>query len=123
MSTTTPFPLFTDQQCDATLVITDATGAVANVNGVPVWATSDATQVLVTPAADGMSAVVAGVAPSPAGTTCRITVTANADLDPNGPPVIITGVSQDILVSLDPAKAASVMTITLSAPVPQPVGP
>jgi hypothetical protein len=110
---------FNTQQVPATLAITNAAGQPANVNGVPVWASSDETQVLVTAAADGMSAVVAGVAPSAAGTTCRVTVTANADMDPNGPPVILTGVSEDITITLDPANQASVMTIALGAAVPK----
>ena len=76
----------TDQNYpNAALTITDSQGRAAVVDGVPTWASSDATVLKVTPAADGMSAVVDTVAPSPldaAGTPVpsRITVTADADV-------------------------------------------
>lgn len=46
--------LTTAQQFNPTLAITNAAGQPAQVDGVPVWATSDATIVTVTAAADGM---------------------------------------------------------------------
>lgn len=103
------------QQFNATLAITNSAGAAAQVQGVPVWATSDATIVTVTASADGMSATVPCVAPG----TARITVTANADLDASGAVIPITGVSEDIVVTIDPAQQASVMTLTLGAAVPK----
>jgi len=103
----------TSQMFNATLAIVDSTGAAARVDGVPVWATSDGTIVSVTAAADGMSATIPCVAPG----TARVSVTADADLGSGVQ--TITGVSEDIVVTLDPAHVASVMTLTLSAPVPK----
>jgi hypothetical protein len=102
---------FNTQQFDATLAITNAAGAAATVDGVPVWASSDATVLTVTAAADGMSAVIPCVAPG----TARVTVTADADMGAGI--VTITGVSEDIVVTLDPANAASVVTLTLGPAV------
>lgn len=113
----------TDQQFNATLVITDPAGNPAPVNGAPVWATSDATVLSVTASADGMSCVVGTVAPG----TARVTVTADADVVPGGAPITITGVSEDINVTLGPSHLASQIAITLGAPVakppPTPPGP
>lgn len=65
-----------DQQVALTIQPVDKKGAPAQVDGAPVWASSDATILTVTAAADGMSANVAGVAPGLA----RVVVTADADL-------------------------------------------
>lgn len=102
---------FNTEQFDATLVITNAAGQPAPVQGAPVWATSDATIVTVTAAADGMSAIIPCVAPG----TARITVTADADLGAGT--VTITGVSEDIVVTVDPANAASILTLNLGPAV------
>ena len=90
------------------LVITDSRGRPAAVDGVPVWASSDETVISVTPAADGMSAVVDTVAPG----TARVTVSADADLGAGVVP--ITGVSEDINVTS--GSVASVMVLNLGAP-------
>jgi hypothetical protein len=105
--------LTTAQQFNVTLTITDTAGNPAPVDGVPVWATSDATVVAVTAAADGMSAVAPGIAAGVA----RLTVTADADLGSGVQ--TITGVSEDINVTIDPSQMASVMTLNLGAPVPK----
>src|SRR3954470_12492687 len=100
----------TSQKFQPTLVITNASGAPAAVDGVPVWASSDETILTVTASADGMSAEVPCISPG----TARISVTADADL---GAGVItITGVSEDVVVTVDPANLASVMTLNLGAP-------
>ena len=97
------------------LTITNAAGQPAPVDGVPVWASSDETVVTVVAAADGMSAVVSSVAP---GGPARVTVTADAD---TGTAVsTITGVTEDIMVTLDPAQMASVMTLDLGTAAPKP---
>lgn len=96
------------------LTITDAAGQPAKVDGVPVWASSDATVVTVVATADGMGAVIAAVAP---GGPARVTVTADADLGPGT--TTITGVSEDITVTLDPAQLASVMTLNLGTAAPK----
>lgn len=107
--------LLTSQEFPSvTLTITNAAGQPAPVDGVPVWATSDATVISVVAAADGMSAVVAAVAP---GGPARITVTADADLGAGVS--TITGVSEDITVTQDPAQLASIMTLTLGNPAPK----
>lgn len=103
----------TSEQFNITLSITNAAGDPAPVDGVPVWASSDGTVIAVNAAADGMSAVAPAVAPG----TARITVTADADTGAGV--TTITGVSEDIVVTVDPANQASVMTLTLGAPVPK----
>ncbi len=65
------------QQATATIQPVDKRNQPAPVDGVPVWASSDETIVTVTPAADGMSAVVAAVGPLGA---AKVSVTADADL-------------------------------------------
>jgi len=108
----------TSQECPVTLNITNAAGNPAQVQGAPVWASSDETVVTVTAAADGMSAMVSSVAP---GGPARISVSADADL---GQGVLtITGVSEDITIVEDPANLASVMTLSLGAPQPKAAAP
>lgn len=106
--------LNTQQFASVQLSITNAAGQPASVDGAPVWASSDATVLTVVAAADGMSADVLAVAP---GGPARITVTADADLGPGV--TTITGVSEDITVTLDPAQQASVMTLNLGTAVPK----
>ncbi len=101
-----------------TLTITKADGTAAPVDGVPVWASSDSTVLAVTPAADGMSAVVDTVAP---GRPARVTVSADADL---GSGVhTITGVTDDVTVTLGPNSMASVMTLDLGTPTDKVASP
>ncbi|MES2146705.1 MAG: hypothetical protein V4491_02535 [Pseudomonadota bacterium] len=108
----------TDQNYPSvTLAITKADGTAASVDGVPVWASSDATVLAVTPSADGMSAVVDTVAPG----TGRITVTADADLGAGVK--TITGVSEDINVTLGASSMASVMTLSLGTATDKTSGP
>lgn len=107
--------VFSDQNLPFTLAITKADGTPATVDGVPVYATSDATVIGVTPAADGMSGVVNTVANG----TARMTVTADADLGAGVQ--TITGVSEDIVVSTDPANLATTFKFTFGAPTPKPV--
>lgn len=82
----------------------------ARVDGVPVWASSDETVITVVAAADGMSAVIDTVAPG----TARVTVTADADLGAGVE--TLTGVSDDINVTLGPLSKASLVTLALGAP-------
>ena len=112
----------TDQRFDSvTVAFTTAAGAAAQVQaGSVVWASSDETQLLVTPSADGMTAVVDTVAPSPVDAdgnpvTCRVSCSADADLG-NGV-VTITLVSEDVTVTQGPSSMASGGTITFGAPV------
>jgi hypothetical protein len=113
-----PTPINTDQNFpNVVLTITNSLGQPAPVDGVPVWASSDATVITATAAADGMSGVVDTVAPG----TARITVTADADLGAGV--VTLTGVSDDIVVTLGPSHVASVMTLTLGPPADKVVAP
>ena len=96
------------------LTITDAKGRPAKVDGVPVWASSDETVLAVTPAADGMSALIDTVAAG----TARATVSADADL---GAGVLtITGVTEDVNVTLGTGRQASVLALSLGTPVDKP---
>lgn len=98
---------------NVTLSIVNARGEPAPVDGVPVWASSDETVLRVTPAADGMSAVVDTVAAG----TARVTVSADADVGAGV--VTLTGVSEDINVTVGPNSVASVMTLTLGSSAPK----
>lgn len=101
--------LNTDQHYEnVTLSITDSRGRAAAVEGAPVWASSDETVLTVAAAADGMSASIETVAPG----TARVTVSADADLG--------AGVTEEIEVTLAPAGAASVITLTLPAATEKP---
>jgi len=68
--------LTVDQKLTATVSFADAEGNLAKVDGVPTWSVGDATVIVVTPAADGMSATLAG---GVIGTT-QVSVSADADL-------------------------------------------
>lgn len=105
----------TDQYYPSVLLsITNASGAPAEVDDPPVWASSDETVLRVTAAADGMSAQIDTVAVG----TARVTVSADADLGSGSVP--ITGVTEDIVVSQGPSSMATTMTLTLGAPVAKP---
>lgn len=106
--------LLNTQEAPVSIAITNSQGNPAPVDGVPVWASSDETVVTVVAADDGMSArVIAGVPGGPA----RVTVTADADMGAGV--TTIQGVTEDITVTLDPAQQASVITLTVGAPVPK----
>lgn len=93
-----------------TLAITNAAGQPAQVQGVPVWASSDETILVATAGADGMTGSINTVAPG----TARITVSADADM--GDAVATITGVTEDINVTMGTSGQASVMTLTLGAP-------
>jgi hypothetical protein len=112
----------TDQRFDnVTPNFTTLAGAPAQVQaGSVVWASSDETQLLVTPSADGLTAVVDTVAMSPNDAdgnpvTARISCSGDADLG-NGV-VTVTLVSEDVTVTQGPSSMASGGTITFGAPV------
>lgn len=86
----------------------------AMVDGIPMWASSDATILTVVASADGMSAIVDTVAPGVA----RITVSADADVGAGVIP--ITGVSDDVIVSMGTKGLASVMSLDLGASADKP---
>lgn len=88
----------------------DSAGNAAPLFGVPVWASSDETVLTVQLAADGMSAAIMTVAPGLA----RISVTAEGDPTPGVD--TLTGVSEDVTVTLGPSHEAKVLTLALGAP-------
>jgi hypothetical protein len=102
----------TDQHYPSVLLsILDSAGRPASVDGIPVWASSDETIITVVPTADGMGAAIETVAPG----TARVTVSADADL---GEGVVeITGVTEDIIVTMGPSHVATTLTLTLGEPV------
>ena len=59
------------------IVISDAHGNPAQVDGAPVWSLTDPSLATLTPAADGMSCAIAPVGPIG---TCELQVKADADL-------------------------------------------
>ncbi len=73
----TQYEMTNSQQLTATIQPVDKKGQPAPVDGIPVWASSDETIITVTPAADGLSAVVAAVGPLG---VAKVSVTADADL-------------------------------------------
>jgi hypothetical protein len=102
---------YTAQTIPASLSITDSQGRPAEVDDVPVWASSDETVLTVEAEADGMTASIVTVAPG----TARVTVHADADL---GDGVVdLVGVSEDVTVTVNPNSMASVVTLELGAPV------
>jgi len=93
--------------------LADGTTPATVEPGSIVWASSDETVITVAAGPDGLTFVAPAVAPG----TARLTVQADADL---GSGVTqITGVSDDIEVTLAPAPQASVIRINLGAPVPK----
>lgn len=105
----------TDQNYpNVALVITNNRGQPAPVDGIPVWASSDSTVLTVNVAADGMSATVDTVGAG----TARISVTADADLGTGVS--TITGVSEDVNVTIGPNSVASHMVLNLGAATDKP---
>jgi hypothetical protein len=107
--------VFTDQTLPFTLVITKADGTPAVVDDTSiVYASSDETVLRVVGlAADNLSGSVDSVASG----TARVSVTADADTGAGV--VTITGVSEDVIVSVDPAALASAFSFTFGPPVPK----
>jgi len=103
--------LSTDEFYDAvTLAITNSHGDPAPVDGVPVWASSDETVLALTVAADGMSARVDTVGVG----TARIAISADSDMGAGV--TAITGVSEDVDVTLGASHLASTFAVTFPAP-------
>lgn len=65
------------EKVNASIVITDAKGNPARIDGKPVWAAGEEALLTVQPADDGMSASIAAVGPLG---ISQVTVTADADL-------------------------------------------
>lgn len=96
------------QKCSLLIQPVDAKGNPAPVDGAPTWSVADPTILSVTPAADGLTAVI--VAIGPLGTT-QVNVQADADLGSGV--TTITGL-------LDVQVTASIATgLTISAGTPE----
>lgn len=106
----TMLALQNDQQVTASIQPVDAKGNPAKVDGAPTWSSSSDDVATVEAAADGLSATVVGVDIG----TCQINVKADADLGEG---------TTDLTGTLDVevvAGSAVALSITTSAPVPQP---
>lgn len=98
----------------------DGTTPATVQDGSIVWASSDETVVRAVPdAADAKTGFLESVAEST--TPARVTFTADADMGAGV--VTITGVTEDIDVTQDPATIANTIRITLGAPVPKVAAP
>lgn len=79
------------QQAALSFTVVDAKGNPAQIDGTPTWASVDETTVTVTPAADGLSAVVKAVGPvTSEGTSVQVSVQVDADLGTGVTPLIGT---------------------------------
>jgi len=97
------------QKCALGAAFVDAKENPASVEGVPVWAVSDASILTVAAAADGVSAVITAIGPlGPS----QVSVTADADLGEGVVPVV--GVL-DVIVAASQAVSAAI-----SAGAPEP---
>lgn len=95
------------QQAVATVEAQDAEGNPAALDNAPAWSSSDVNIVTVTPAPDGMSAVIKSPSPGPLGSAV-VTVTAQVA----GQPVTAT-LAVDIV-----ASAATQLNISTAPPTP-----
>jgi hypothetical protein len=111
----TMLALQNDQQVTATISPVDAKGNPAKVDGAPTWTSSSEDVATAVAAADGMSAIVAGVDIG----TCQINVSADADLGEGTTP--LTG-TLDVEVVAGSAVALSITTGPAGpqTPVPTP---
>lgn len=98
------------QQCDLSIQPVDKKGQPAQIDGTPVWSSSDSAIVTVNPGSDGLSAVVV------AGNigTAQVNVTVDADLGSGVTEIV--GVL-DVQVT---AGAAVSVTINAGSPTEQP---
>lgn len=103
------------QQATLSLDPRDAKGHPAALDGVPVWSVADPAVATVTPAADGLSAIVAGVAPG----STQVNVVADARIGPD-----VREIAGVLDVQIAPAEAVSLGisagTPTEQADVPPP---
>lgn len=105
------FILTADQQVSVSFTAKDKYQNDAKIDGVPVWSSSDDAIVTVTPAADGMSALV--VAVGPVG-TAQVSVRADADMT-EGSKEIVGMLDLEIL-----ASEATVVALSAASAVPKP---
>jgi|SRR5690242_5931326 len=98
------------QKVTATIAAVDAAGNPAQLDGAPTWSSSNPDIVSVTPAADGLTAVIAAVGPLG---TSQISVSADARL---GPDVVTLSGQDDVTVV---ASEATTLGISFGTPEPK----
>lgn len=109
--------LSTEQKLPFTMKVVDGRGRPVKIDGEPVAASSDETVATVTIADAGggtWNGEIVSVAPSPEGTTQRVTVTADADLSPSVSNVV--GILE-FNVTLDERTSARMVTLSPGSPV------
>jgi hypothetical protein len=111
---TTMENLTATQQEQVTLKVTTKSGKPATLDGIPEWSSSDDSVATVTPAADGMSAVIKAV--NDVGGVCQITASGDADLGAGVIP--ITGFL-DVTVAMGSGGQAAVFELIPGAPTEQ----
>jgi hypothetical protein len=105
----TTMTLTDSQQATLTIAPLDKKGKPAQLDGVPVWASSDETVATVTADATGLTANLVAVTTG----DCRITVTGDADLGSGVSPIVGT---LDVTVT---AGQATTIDITAGTPTEQ----
>jgi hypothetical protein len=81
------FIITSDQEFPAAVTFTDDHGNPATIDGLPLWASSNDTILMVVAAADGMSAVISAVGPDG---QAQISVTADTNMGAGTVPIIGT---------------------------------
>jgi uncharacterized protein YjdB len=96
------------QKVSCTIAPLNAKGNPAPVDGVPEWSSSNPSVATVTPAADGLSAVVTAVGIGVA----QISVVADADMD--------AGETRELTGTLDiDVRASEAVTLSITAGAPE----
>lgn len=108
------FTLNDNQQVNAKVAFVDKKGNPANVDGAPQWMVDNPNLLSITPAADGMSCLIAAVGPLGSG---NVTVKVDADLGAGTTEII--GMAQVDVVG----GAANTVTINFDQPTDQPDQP
>lgn len=97
-----------EQRVSLAVAFVTAAGNPARVDGVPVWASSDETILIVEPSADGLSAVATTVGPLG---TAQVSVHADADLG--------EGVREVVGVLDIEVQAAEAVSASIAAGTPE----
>lgn len=120
----TKITMTNSQQATAKITPVDKQGNPAKVDGVPSWATSDATIVSVVATPDGMSAVIAAVGPLG---KAKVSVTADADLGAGVKPIfgsldieITQGLAVGFKIELGEATEQGTGPVPVPVPTPGP---
>jgi hypothetical protein len=99
------------QKVNLSIAPVDVMGNPAKVEGTPIWATSDPSLLSLEVAPDGLSAYAITLGPLG---TCQVSVTADANLDPD----ITTTITGILDISVIASEAVS-LSITAATPEPR----